>query len=133
MPPPDASGCTGAEAGVGDDLTMNVDHAALRSGAAATWVLTVTNGGDSEVELVFGSGQDGDVTLSRDGDEVYRWSEGMAFAQVLRCQMLPAGATATYELPQPVLDVEPGEYQLRASLAAEPKPFDVATQVTVGG
>ncbi|MGH2686455.1 MAG: BsuPI-related putative proteinase inhibitor [Actinomycetota bacterium] len=132
VPPPDAGACTGREpAGAADDLTMNISHGALRAGAAVTWVLTVTNGGEGEVELVFASGQDGDVILARDGEEVYRWSGEMVFTQALRCQALPPGATATYELPQPVLVVDPGDYQLRASLAAEPKPFDVATQVTV--
>ena len=129
--PPDAAACTGAEPGDGSDLTMDVDHGTLRSGAAVTWRLTVTNGGGDDVELVFGSGQDGDVTLSRDGTEVYRWSSDMVFTQAVRCQLLPAGATATYDLPQPVLDVAPGEYQLRASLASQPQPFDVATQVSV--
>jgi hypothetical protein len=132
-PPPDATACTDAEPGKGDDLTLGIAHGTLRSGAPVTWTLTVTNGGDAAVELVFPSGQDGDVTLTRDGAEAYRWSDGMAFTQAIRCQELAPGATATYELPEPVLEVDPGEYQLRASVAAEPKPFDVAATATVEG
>lgn len=132
VPAPEETACTGVEPTTGDDLSLGVTHGELRSGAPVTWTLTLTNGGDSDVELVFGTGQDGDVALSDGETEVYRWSDEMAFTQAVRCQVIPAGATATYELRQPVLDVEPGQYQLRASLAATPKPPDVATQVTVG-
>ena len=133
VPAPDPAGCTGAEASVDAELRVQVSHDPLRAGAPVTWVLTLTNIGDAEVELVFGSGQDGEAALVGTAGEVYRWSEGMAFAQVVRCQSLPPGATATYELADDALDVEPGDYQLKASVVARPAPPQLVTTVSVEG
>ena len=103
----------------------------LVAGAPVTWTLSVKSEADEPVTLVFPSGQDGDLVLERDGAEVYRWSDGTFFTQAIRCRDLPAGATLTFELRSDSFDVEPGDYTLRATLAASPAPPPLEQPVTV--
>ena len=103
----------------------------LVAGQPVTWTLSVKSDEDEAVTLVFSSGQDGDVVLEREGEELYRWSDGRFFTQALRCRDVPPGATLTFELRGESLDVEPGDYTLRATLAASPAPPPVERPVTV--
>lgn len=103
----------------------------LRSGEPVTWTLVMRSDEADPVTLVFRSGQDGDVELEQDGTVAYRWSEDMFFTQALRCRTITPGETLTFELQQTTLDVPPGDYTLRATLAAEPAPGPVERQVTV--
>ena len=124
----------GGEATTGEGgLTLQVGYGPLRAGAPVAWELVVANRGDQGVTLVFASGQDGDVVLARDGQERYRWSLDRSFTQALREVPLPAGATRTFTLEPGPLAVEPGEYELEATLAARPHPPAARETVTVDG
>jgi len=97
---------------------MNLD-ATLDVDADGTVVFTfrVTNRGEQPAELTFRSGRDGDVAVSRDGEEVWRWSDGRMFTQAVRTATLAPGDTygAEYEWTEPA----PGDYTAVASLAVD--------------
>lgn len=113
------------------ELTLAVEHDGLRAGELVTWRLTVTNGTGADVTLAFRSGQSGDVVLRADGEERYRWSEGMAFTEAIREEPLAAGDSATYELTGGPLAVPPGDYDLEATLVSDPAPPPVTDEVAV--
>jgi hypothetical protein len=123
--PPPGGGGTGG-------LILSVEHPVpLRSGAVVGWRLTVRNEGPA-VNLVFPSGQDGDVVLRQvDGEERYRWSADRAFTQIVREVRLGPGEARSFELAASPLSVPPGAYQLVASLSANPAPPQVQETVRV--
>jgi len=63
----------------------------LASGETVWWVFDVTNVTDRSIDLTFSSGQIGDVVLSQDGAEKYRWSEGKAFTEAIRVDTIEPG------------------------------------------
>lgn len=105
----------------------------LVSGEPVTWRLAVTNRSDEPVVLTFPTGQQGEVVL-RDGsgEEVLRWSEGMMFTQAVSEIPLAPESSVTFDLPGD-LDVEPGTYELEASVPSDPAPAPVTREVTVTG
>lgn len=126
-------GANGGPSNGGGALSLAVDVPdELVAGGQVTWRLTVTNRSDDDITLAFTSGRHGDVVLRAGGEEAYRWSEGMVFAQVLTDVAVPAGGEVTFELPG-TLDVEPGPYVLEASVPADPAPEPVTRDVTVTG
>jgi hypothetical protein len=48
------------------------------------FALTVTNVSESSVQVVLYNGQDFEMLAKKDGDVVYRWSDGMFFTQAIR-------------------------------------------------
>ena len=115
-------------------LTMTLDHTEpLRANAPVTWTLTLRNGGREPVALTFASGQRGDVVLSRGSAERYRWSTGKVFTQVFGEMSLAPGQVESFELKDDVLDVEPGQYDLVASVQSQPSPAEARRTVTVTG
>lgn len=101
----------------------------LRSGQEARFRIVYVNPG-APVDVVFGSGQDGEVVLIQGGVTRWRWSDGMAFSQVVRPVRLGSGRTDFVLAGRP-LDLVPGEYVAIASLAAQPAPPPVRLTVTV--
>ena len=79
---------------------------------------TIRNERDEEKELSFTTSQRYEYELRDAEDElVKRFSDGMAFMQVLEDIELPSGEELNYELALPSLD--PGEYTLTAYSVAE--------------
>lgn len=103
----------------------------LQPDAPVAWDFTVTNVSGELVTMTFGSGQDGDVVLLQGGAERYRWSQGRAFTQAIRTKDLPPGESLSFTLDD-TLPVEPGSYELVASVASDPAPAPVVRTVTVG-
>lgn len=103
----------------------------LRTGQPATWLLVVSNRGTERATLTFPSGQNGDVVLEQSGREAYRWSGGRFFTQAVRPVSLEPGGTETFTLEEERLGVEPGSYQLVATLRADPAPAPVRRSVSV--
>ena len=112
-------------------LSLEVDTGELEAGGVPTFRLTVRNGTPDDVVLTFGSGQSGDIVLSQDGEERWRWSDGLAFTQAIREEPLAAGAEGTYELAGSPLAVPPGTYDLEATLTSDPAPTAITSEVTV--
>lgn len=129
-----ACGSDGPDPVAGDapGIRVDVGHPdPLRVGPLA-WTVTVANDTAEPVVLHFPSSQRADVALTRNGEEVYRWSRGLMFAQVLGTERLAAGEKRELRLDEPGLDVDPGEYTLSASIAAKGRPdLDVTRTVKV--
>jgi hypothetical protein len=93
----------------------------LVAGKPVTWSLTVRNDSGEAVTLTFPSGKQGDVVLEDDRNaEVYRWSGGRFFTEAVIRKQLRPDQEVVYRLEEPSLSVEPGDYHLVATLAAEP-------------
>lgn len=97
-----------------------------------TWRLRVENSGSEPLELVFSSGQSGDVVVRREGREVHRWSAERVFSQEVRNEPLGAGESRTYELDDR-LALEPGDYEVEATLSADPAPPPATASLQMGG
>jgi hypothetical protein len=103
----------------------------LQPSADVGWNFAVTNVSQDAVTLTFATGQDGDVVLSQDGQERYRWSAGRSFTQAIRTIELAPGEAYRFTLDD-TLSLEPGSYQLVATAASDPAPAAAIRTVTVG-
>jgi len=113
-------------------LTLTLTHTEpLRAGAPVTWTVRVRNGGQEPTTLTFGSGQRAEVVLEQGQAERYRWSGGKVFTQAFAETSIAAGQEESFELKDDTLDVEPGRYELVASLTSQPSPTEVRQAVTV--
>ena len=111
-----------------DTLDATLTVAPTDDGLTAT--LTVENAGDGSVDLSFADGQRAEfVAVNAAGDEVWRWSEGRAFAMALGSETLAPGESVDYdaEWPSPA----PGEYELAGSLAASDAEAEASMTVVV--
>jgi hypothetical protein len=70
-----------------------------QSGSEIAFRFHVTNNANKKLELVFPSGKTHDITIvDAAGEEVWRWSDGRMFTQVLQNRVLGPGDTLTYEM-----------------------------------
>lgn len=91
----------------------------------------VTNNEARKLELLFPSGQTHEfVVLDSVGREVWRWSEGRMFTQVLQNKVLETNATVTWEAAWRYA-VPPGKYVAVASLLSENKPLEERVEFEV--
>ena len=95
------------------------------------WVVEVVNDGDQDAVLSFRNSQRAEVTLTQDGEELYRWSLARMFSQQLGEETVAAGRERRFVL-EDQLEVEPGEYELTATLtAAEAGELRASRSITV--
>lgn len=102
-----------------------VDRAAYAPGDSVEARLEVTNEADTAVLLRFATSQRYDfVMLDEEAAEVWRWSEGRAFLQMLGEERIDAGASRVWRerFPAPR---EAGTYVLEAWVPSQP-PIPVA-------
>ncbi|MGZ0747120.1 BsuPI-related putative proteinase inhibitor [Haloparvum sp. AD34] len=78
--------------------------------------LTVENAGEEAVELNFSDAQRAEFVAAEvdSGNEVWRWSEGRMFGQVLGAEVLDPGDQLEYEVEWP--DPPSGAYRVRGEL-----------------
>ncbi|MFB6217940.1 MAG: BsuPI-related putative proteinase inhibitor [Halobacteriaceae archaeon] len=88
----------------------------VRVGAAVTFVFTVANATPEAREVTYRGGLGADVAVYEAGQEVWRYSDGRAFAQALHTAVLEPGESVRHEATWP--DPAPGEYTAEATLAA---------------
>lgn len=86
------------------------------SADSVTFSFTVRNDGDDPVELSFSDAQTHDVVVLDDGTEVWRWSQGRMFAQMLQSETLGPDDAVTYDVEWS--DPASGDYEAVATLAA---------------
>jgi intracellular proteinase inhibitor BsuPI len=115
----------------GLEILVDVAPDPPRAGEPAEWTFTVANRGGAPRTLTFPSAQQGDIVLTADGRERYRWSSGRMFAAVLGERPLAPGEEWRFRLTG-ALEAEPGEYSLVARVAARPAPPTVRADIVVG-
>lgn len=80
--------------------TAAVSGAIVESGKPVTFTLIVKNTGATPVTFSFATAQRFDVVIWNDDCvEVWRWSRGRMFAQIVGSLSLAAGGTATFAIP----------------------------------
>ena len=83
---------------------------------SVAFAFTVRNEGDERAELTFADAQKADFAVLDGDDEVWRFSDGMMFAQMLQTESIAPGGVVTYdgtwESPRP------GDYDVVATLVA---------------
>ncbi|QLK25573.1 BsuPI-related putative proteinase inhibitor [Natrinema zhouii] len=110
-------------------LEGTLETAGGDAGDAVLFVFTVTNAGDETVELEFTDACTAEFVLTADGAEVWRFSEGRVFAQVISSDTLAPGESTTYEAEWS--DPQPGTYTAIAELRATDESCEARTDVSV--
>lgn len=87
-------------------------------GDSVEFSLTVSNAADDPVDLQFRDAKLADFAVFSGDTEVWRWSEGRMFAQVLKTETLGPGDSETFAGEWP--DPQPGEYEVVATLESDP-------------
>ena len=90
------------------------------------WVFDVTNLVTVPLDLTFPSGQRGEVILSQNGVEVYRWSKSKSFVQAVTVDTVPPGSSRAIVLND-MFAVAPGIYAVTAEVTASVGPEGAAT------
>src|SRR5450756_2171987 len=79
-------------------VSFTTDKLIYRVGTTITVKYTITNLTDKPLVLTFLSAQQYDWTITdAEGNLIYRWSDGRAFAQVITQLTIPAGASEGFE------------------------------------
>lgn len=106
-------------------MSLDCSLDASMTGGAVSFAFTVENTGGDPVDLSFSSAQTHDVVVRDDGADVWRFSEGQMFAQMLGSETLGPGEAVTYEATWE--DPDPGSYEAVAELATRDEPTCHAT------
>lgn len=85
------------------------------------WAFDVKNLEAMPLELIFSSGQRGEVVLAQSGVEKYRWSADKAFTEAIETVALEPAKAYPFVLND-TARVVPGEYELTATVAASVGP-----------
>ncbi|QLG47384.1 BsuPI-related putative proteinase inhibitor [Natrinema halophilum] len=96
---------------------------------AVLFVFTVTNDGDETVELRFSDACKADFIVADGDEEVWRFTDGRMFAQVLSSETIEPGTSTSYEAEW--TDPEPGEYVARAELKAQDRTCEARIDVSI--
>ena len=89
----------------------------------------VTNEGDDPVDLSFSDALEADFAVRDGGEEVWRFSDGQMFAQMLGSETIDPGGTATYEAAWE--DPDPGSYTAIATLEARDGDCEAEAELSV--
>lgn len=99
-------------------------------GESVSLRFTVTNGTGEPVELTFrDSGRADFAVYTEDDEEIWRWSDGRAFMQVIQTADLQPGQEATFEEEWP--DPTPGDYTAEATLRTTDEAVTARTPFSV--
>jgi hypothetical protein len=100
------------------------------AGQTVRWVFDITNTGAGPTTIVFRNGQRGDIVVTDELGELYRWSIGMKFTQAATEVTLQPGQMMSFVLAGD-LDLEPGDYSGTAAITAvglDPFPIRVSVR-----
>lgn len=90
---------------------------------------SVVNARDRPIELTFRDACRADFAVYAGDREIWRYSDGKAFAQTLSSAEFQPGETATFETVWP--DSEPGDYTAEAVLRVRERPLTARTPFSV--
>lgn len=96
---------------------------------AVTFTLTVTNAGDDPITANFSDGCRADVAVLEDETEVWRYTDGMMFTQVLGEERFDPGESRTFDLEWS--DPQPGAYTAVGDLTARNQSCEARTSFSV--
>lgn len=105
------------------DVTLDVDV-----GEEVAFALSVHNAGDDAVTLSFSDSQRVDFVVRDDG-ELWRFSEGRMFAQMLDTETVEPDGTVTYRGAWP--DPEPGTYEVTGEVTCTDRELSATATFTV--
>jgi hypothetical protein len=111
-------------------MSLECSLAATVSGDRIEFSYDVRNPDDEPIELQFSDAQESDLVVEdTDGTEVWRWSAGRMFAQMLQQKGIPPGGTLTYDFEwEPP---ESGKYEATATLEATNAECDASVAFEV--
>lgn len=118
----------------GIQFMVGIDRGAYRPGEPMRVRMQVLNILEEERTLAFRSAQRFDILLvTREGQEVSRWSEGRSFAQALGAEELHPGSEG--RVWEETMDApgQPGSYRLEAILTADGMDLRASVPVEVSG
>lgn len=110
-------------------MSLECTLEAAASADQVEFAFAIENTGDDPVELNFSDSQTHDVAVFDDGTEVWRWSEGRMFAQMLQSETLAPGEETTYEVAWEA--PSPGDYEAVAELVARNADCEARTAFSV--
>lgn len=116
----------------GFGISVSVNKPIYSSGEPISMALYVFNNTGQEVTFLFSDAQRYDFTIEdEEGREVWRWSEGRMFAQVLGEETLGPGReeiryTASYQGA-----LEPSSYQITGIVVAKNRPMSASVSIVV--
>ncbi|CCQ36132.1 BsuPI domain protein [Natronomonas moolapensis 8.8.11] len=90
-----------------------------------TFDLSVVNAGSTPIELTFQDACRADFEVYRDGDEIWRYSDGRTFEQSRTEANLQPGEAATFGGTWP--DPEPGDYTVEPTLRVSERSVSART------
>jgi hypothetical protein len=124
------SGAAEAEGKAGFSICLTTDKTEYTTGEPICMTITAINQTSSEVCLSFRDAQRFDFYIEQEGEEVWRWSQGRMFTQVLGREVLAPGTSVTYSAKCED-KFEPGLYVVTGVIAAEPNPFIARTSIVL--
>jgi hypothetical protein len=105
-------------------VTADVRVDARPGARSVRFALNVSNGTGRRVELSFPSGQTHDfVVLDATGREVWRWSDGRMFTQLMQNRLIESRGMVTYDERWPA-PPSAGRYTLVAVLHSDSHPVE---------
>ena len=110
-------------------MTLQSSVSATVESDRVAFEYTVENVGDAPAELTFRSSLLADFAVLDGDEEVWRASEGRAFAQMLQTETIDAGDAEVF--PGAWEDPSPGEYTVVAALNATDDDAEARTDFSV--
>jgi hypothetical protein len=116
-----------------DDMTIafTITPARADVGKSVRFALRMTNHGGRVRKLDFSSGQLYDFWVTRNSEEVWRWSDDQAFTQALQTKTIPSQDSLTLSEAWPPSAT--GEYVAHGVLKAKGFDRELTGKVTVHG
>lgn len=121
---------SGDSRNVGDiTQTFRIEPATVKVGQTVRLSINLQNNSGRDETLRFSSGKRYDFYVTKDGREVWRWSQGRAFIQALTTEVIPGAVGKRYtETWQPQ---SPGTYTAHAVVEAARFGTPLSGTVTV--
>jgi len=111
-------------------FTLRIADLGITSGAPIVLPIDLRNATDADATLTFTSGQRVELTLSQDGDEIYRWSATASFIQSVEEVTIAAGEVFGSTLITTPVDLPPGTFTAQAWITAE-EASDLVVEWTI--
>lgn len=119
-------------------VSLELSKSAFRTGEPVDIRLTIVNPGAAAAAFEFPTSQVYDFAVLRDGERIWQWSAGRAFAQVITRVTIGPGESRTYSARWDQRDAlgrpaPPGRYELLAFFpAAQSRALDLSQALRVG-